>query len=566
MISFLNLKAWETTAFFHYLGINPKFGTIPLTKDDWTQQLISDKIAELNYTASAINFETGMPLEEMLLQSRHVTNALITDLYLHTIITARKYLSKNIAINISQITKYTTDMGYFELCEKNILSPEDSHVPVSGDNQTYNRERSQKPYDIIKLSDDFKKKIKERDGNSNIRSRDSKLRINMKSISYEDTEVPCCSYINSALNWIQQKNNDFPIYNTDIAYTIMARFRKFDSSYKTFYKYMQLQERTTKEERRLTRNLYKNFIQLLTTNNNAYKKIFPYDSSSKIVDKYMHNYEIERLFHFQFLPRIIFVRRIIQERYNTLDVSLQMFIDRILIECSFLPNAFSRTSFLALILEIYFGIHIKFSKVGIIKENSNKTFEAKKLTEDTLIGAEKFIRYVSRIYMPTLHRTFFYSMYDIFQDTDATRTSADMGNYEPKYHLYMQQILTTCEEQFITHYLNPSLSNEQITAETNNFLLNPKNGYINSGNDSVINRYDYGTFNANGKSETNLTGDETDFVAKFFLNAFAPEIYNKNNNFVMDYHYFAADMPDKNIPPAVIAQNCEYALAHSKYI
>lgn len=544
---------YEKAALSYILGIEP-VRYFPKKDSDWMYAIINYHTQELiNLACKNCPHPIGNNL-----QHDSLYNYVVTNTFLESLQCAKRFVSNKMAINISQISKYIKDMGYFEMCSKGILSNKDEY-PDSSIKGTFDNERSIKPYYVLKTSKNFKEQIESSiiDSQSS-RSKDATMRINTKAICFDKENKSINSYINNAIRWTDQIANDIPIYNTMLVYTILTKFRKFDSSLKSFQAYIYNTEiiaKTTKETRRLTRNLHKNYFLLA---DNIFKSIAENDSPEQYIDKYLYNYEMEKLFHFQLLPQILYSRRIIKKHYSEITSEIQQYIDIMLIKLTNLPNAFTRSSILLDILKRYFGIsaHLDNATNGLIEENFAK-FIRMDITKEKLENALYYIQYLARVFFPGIQKTSMYSILETIQSTeDYEFTYPKIAGKKPlatpnNIEVYSSEFLHLCKTNFFDNYLNPQMKNKDVTDNKNNYLLNSKLGYIKNKTEhkTLVNVFDYGFADIK-----ELSSDEVDFLTNFFAFCFHVDTYNANNDtifskqyFGLNYNLFASDIQKKLI-------------------
>lgn len=548
----------ETTALAYCLGISPYNMYENSNKPDgWTNDLANCIIHRLHDTTENQKFEIcrSMSIQDIFKNNQDIVNGIYMSLYTNAIIMAKKYLSDGIAVNVSQISKFTIDMGYFELCKNNILCPEGCAFPVSTDTSSFNKEKNTKPYDKLKVSEEYKNKIKNQDAAA-MHSRDTKLRTNIKSIC---STAEKNSYINLCMHWVNQSQNDLPIYCTDILHTIISKFRKFDSSLKSLQGYIGQQEKTTKEYHRLIRNVYKNHVALSKI---AFKEICSFYSKEKILDCYLHNYEIERLFHLQLLSQLLEVRDRIKCYYKKLTPSMWSIIDELLINFSYLPNAFNRKHVLAQIIKEAFDIPIFFDEFGnIVPNNQTNNNSPVSLTEKLLYNTLDCVKFLAHIYYPTLQRSFFYSMEESIRGGLFPRNEKECQNA-------FEEIIYLCQKDCFEKYLNLNIKTAEMSPENNYYLISKNYGYISfpqqSTMFSVVNTYPYSK-----ESLSSLKGDTIDFLGKFYSCVFSPETYSHKIDFFMDYNYFGLHFKQSDDSLEYIKQitqtHCENALKNGTF-
>ena len=396
---------------------------------------------------------------------------------------SRQYLTDGYATSVSKIANFTGKIGFSEMIDKKIIE----YVPDNlSQNKLYfitERTTLEKAYSNVKFFNRnegrfiYKKNSDNTSTSKNAKYRENLLRSNAKAMQNHDS-----SYINDILGWYDKTSYALPLSTCDIAYTILSQYRTVDSSISTLLKAQKENTSDSKEQRRITKNLYTNLYKTFDTS----LKPFNFTSeTAEQIDTIIHNYELERFFHFNFLTLLIQVHRLL---YNKIPKELLDKIDEVLILAASLPNAYGRDVLLLQLLAHYLCI-------GYNKENKAYTLcNKEKISQKNILLLQRALINIAYIIFPIFEKISFHTLYNHKRN--------QCQALEPITHVY----------NFFEKDFSENLSSYYNTAKSKDAF------------DRI--------------SPDTLTSSDLDFLYKFFTENYTHKAYQKRNNYILSNNYF----------------------------
>ena len=389
-------------------------------------------------------------------------------LYLQTLAELRSFIAMGTNATLSKLSSQTLEFGFGELLDSEFLRLDDNYDVQKEQRSAHNTMKLYKQEDLQQ----------EAFGMLNISAEDQEkmekpifvntMRTNANSIKKNN------GYCNSIINWNPAEKYSFPIDKTDIVFSMCRYFRLFDSAI------CRLVNATT-DIPRMTKQAYSHYLSL--AEKDFLKKFIFYDGSSptgnmRVVDSIIHNFELERLFHFSLLADILEIRQVAEkclskQRLEKLDSLLLLYSD--------LPFSYTRNERLKNTFS-----NVELERISAM-DDSEYSKNIDKKARDLFVDA----KYV----WPIMQRTFFYS-------------------------LMTSQTGKTVNENFVlaSNHLNNILkSHENVAFARKKWEINSKNKLpdIKSLSISAVN-----------------------FIYRFFTYNFTVEKYKERNDSVYDSNYF----------------------------
>lgn len=393
--------------------------------------------------------------------------------FLQALIYSRKLYADNIISTVSKVTKYSTNKGLFELeasgdIEKTLGT---KTTPVTPLFSCERNSKGTKENTIRIISEDTSLDSVAAKNEENL------LRSNVKKIIENNT------YNYLVMHNTCESPYGFPLYQTDLSYTIASTFRKFDSALKNFLDCVGSDTSDIEKRRKRTKQLYKKHFAL---SGNVFKEISDIHTPKLVhniaLDRVIYNYEMERLYHFTLLPLLIYYRKEWINRVT--DITK---LDELLISFSNLPNAFFRNMMV------------------------DKVFSKDKLTPKK---ETKLINLLAYYYCPIISKAFFHTVYN-----DSLNGSLNINDL-------LNKMVSHLKANII---LSKSGKNSILSELEYNYLR-----YIFKTTHQY--RTDY-------ISPDNMTNNDLDFIYKFFRHNFTKRTYRLRNSVILNYDYFGFSQP-----------------------
>ena len=389
-------------------------------------------------------------------------------LHLQTLIELRSFIAMGTNATLSKLSNQTLEFGFGERLDSEFLRLDDNYDVQKEQRSAHNTMKLYKQEDLQQ----------EAFGMLNISAEDQEkmekpifvntMRTNANSIKKNN------GYCNSIINWNPAEKYSFPIDKTDIVFSMCRYFRLFDSAI------CRLVNATT-DIPRMTKQAYSHYLSL--AEKDFLKKFIFYDGSSptgnmRVVDSIIHNFELERLFHFSLLADILEIRQVAE---NCLSKQRLEKLDSLLLLYSDLPFSYTRNERLKNTFS-----NVELERISAM-DDSEYSKNIDKKARDLFVDA----KYV----WPIMQRTFFYS-------------------------LMTSQTGKTVNENFVlaSNHLNNILkSHENVAFARKKWEINSKNKLpdIKSLSISAVN-----------------------FIYRFFTYNFTVEKYKERNDSVYDSNYF----------------------------
>lgn len=229
-------------------------------------------------------------------------------LYLQVLIDLRSYITKGAYATLSKLSNQTIEFGFGELLDSGFVHLDDNYTIQTEQRSNYKTmklykqdELQAEAFQMLKLSP-YTKNLEQIKKPIFVNT----MRTNANSIKKNN------GYCNCIINWDTVGKYSFPIDKTDIVFTICRYFRLFDSAI------CRLINATT-DFSRITKQAYSHYTSL--AEEDFIKKFIAYDSSSptgnmRNIDSIIHNFELERLFHFSLLADILKIRQIAETKFS----------------------------------------------------------------------------------------------------------------------------------------------------------------------------------------------------------------------------------------------------------